>query len=131
MEKSKISINVEGGFLFCGGWNFFKSVSVGSTFVSEMKLIKHQLPMILLSRRCAKIRKICLFHKNHSCHCTGSIDKIIPVSIALIPTLSVGCTEIIFSSWSMINDFLFPLPHNFETHEIFDLYHSILRVPFG
>ena len=38
MEKSKISINVEGGFLFCGGWNFFKSVSVGSTFIREMRV---------------------------------------------------------------------------------------------
>ena len=28
VEKSKISINVEGGFLFCGGWNFLKSVRV-------------------------------------------------------------------------------------------------------
>jgi len=36
VEKSKISINVEGGFLFCGGWNFLKSVSVGSTFIREM-----------------------------------------------------------------------------------------------
>ena len=27
VEKSKKSINVEGGFLFCGGWNFSKSVS--------------------------------------------------------------------------------------------------------
>ena len=38
MEKSKISINVEGGFLFCGGWNFFKLVSVGSTFIREMRV---------------------------------------------------------------------------------------------
>ena len=38
MEKSKISINVEGGFLFCGGWNFLKSVSVGSTFIREMRV---------------------------------------------------------------------------------------------
>ena len=39
MEKSKITINVEGGFLFCGGWNFFKSVSVGSTFIREMRVL--------------------------------------------------------------------------------------------
>ena len=38
MEKSKISINVEGGFLFCGGWDFLKSVSVGSTFIREMRV---------------------------------------------------------------------------------------------
>ena len=38
MEKSKISINMEGGFLFCGGWNFSKSVSVGSTFIREMRV---------------------------------------------------------------------------------------------
>ena len=38
VEKSKISINVEGGFLFCGGGNFFKSVSVGSTFIREMRV---------------------------------------------------------------------------------------------
>ena len=31
VEKSKNSINVEGGFLLCGGWNFSKSVSVSST----------------------------------------------------------------------------------------------------
>ena len=39
MEKSKKSINVEGGFLFCGGWNFSKSVSVGSTFIREMRVL--------------------------------------------------------------------------------------------
>ena len=39
MEKSKISINVEGGFLFCGGWTFLKSVSVGSTFIREMRVL--------------------------------------------------------------------------------------------
>ena len=37
-EKSKNSINVEGGFLFCGGWNFSKSVSVDSTFIREMRV---------------------------------------------------------------------------------------------
>ena len=29
---------VEGGFLFCGGWIFLKSVSVGSTFIREMRV---------------------------------------------------------------------------------------------
>ena len=43
MEKSKISINVEGGFLFCGGWNFSKSVSVGSTFIREMRVTLFKL----------------------------------------------------------------------------------------
>ena len=38
MEKSKKSINVEGGFLFCGGWNFSKSVSMGPTFIREMRV---------------------------------------------------------------------------------------------
>jgi len=39
VEKSKKSINVEGGFLFCGGWNFSKSVSVDPTFIREMRVI--------------------------------------------------------------------------------------------
>ena len=30
------SINVE--VFFCGGWNFSKSVSVGSTFIREMRV---------------------------------------------------------------------------------------------
>ena len=38
MEKSKISINMECGLLFCGGWNFLKSVSMGSTFIREMRV---------------------------------------------------------------------------------------------
>ena len=37
VEKSKKSINVEGGFLFCGGWNFL--VSVGPTFIREMRVL--------------------------------------------------------------------------------------------
>ena len=41
MEKSNKSINVEGGFLFCGGWNFSKSVSVGSTFIREMRVWRY------------------------------------------------------------------------------------------
>ena len=45
MEKSKKSINVEGGFLFCGGWNFFKSVSVGSTFIREMRVLNKEKSM--------------------------------------------------------------------------------------
>ena len=40
MEKSKKSINVEGGFLFCGGWNFSKLVSVDPTFIREMRVRK-------------------------------------------------------------------------------------------
>ena len=32
------SINVEGGFSFCGGWNFSKLVSVDSTFIREMRV---------------------------------------------------------------------------------------------
>ena len=49
MEKSKKSINVEGGFLFCGGWNVSKSVSVGLTFIREMRVALHKsnLPMTL------------------------------------------------------------------------------------
>ena len=42
MEKSKKSINVEGGFLFCGGWNFSKSVSVGPTFIREMRVDQYE-----------------------------------------------------------------------------------------
>ena len=38
VEKSKKLINVEGEFLFCGGWNFSKSVSVGSTFIRQMRV---------------------------------------------------------------------------------------------
>ena len=38
MEKCKKSINVEGGFLFCGGWNFSKLVSLGPTFIREMRV---------------------------------------------------------------------------------------------
>ena len=30
---------VEGGF-FCGGWNFSKSVSVGPTFIREMRVLE-------------------------------------------------------------------------------------------
>ena len=33
-------INVEGDF-FCGGWNFSKLVSVGSTFIREMRVRRH------------------------------------------------------------------------------------------
>ena len=36
----EVGINVEGGFLFCGGWNFSKSVSVGFTFIREMRVFK-------------------------------------------------------------------------------------------
>ena len=38
-KKSKNSINVEGGILFCGGWNFSKSVNVGPTFIREMRVL--------------------------------------------------------------------------------------------
>ena len=38
VEKSKKSINVEDRFLFCEGWNFSKSVSVGLTFIKEMRV---------------------------------------------------------------------------------------------
>ena len=38
MEKSKKLIYMEGGFLFCGGWNFSKSVSVDPTFIREMRV---------------------------------------------------------------------------------------------
>jgi hypothetical protein len=29
-----------GGIFFCGGWNFSKSVRVGSTFIREMRVIE-------------------------------------------------------------------------------------------
>ena len=38
VEKSKKSINVEGRFLFCGEWNFSKLVSMGPTFIREMRV---------------------------------------------------------------------------------------------
>ena len=47
MEKYKNSINVEGGFLFRGGWNFSKSVSMGPTFIRKMRV---------LTLHCNKIR---------------------------------------------------------------------------
>ena len=47
MENSKISINVEGGFLFCGGWNYLKSVSMGSTFIREMRVLKNNEYILL------------------------------------------------------------------------------------
>ena len=43
MEKSKKSINVEGGFLFCGGWNFSKLVSMGPTFIREMRVLSEDV----------------------------------------------------------------------------------------
>ena len=42
-KKSKKSLNVEGGFLFCGGWNFLKSVSVGSTFIRERRVLEFDI----------------------------------------------------------------------------------------
>ena len=57
MEKSKISINVEGGFLFCGGWNFLKLVSVGSTFIREMRVTNLMLAGIVTS----SFLLLCLF----------------------------------------------------------------------
>ena len=42
MEKSKNSINVEGGILFCGEWIFLKSVSMGPTFIREMRVLYWQ-----------------------------------------------------------------------------------------
>ena len=52
MEKSKKSINVEGGFLFCGGRNFLKSVSVGSTFIREMRVVWLMIDTKNLERLC-------------------------------------------------------------------------------
>ena len=36
------SINVEGGYSFCGGWNFSKLVSVDSTFIRAMRVDGHE-----------------------------------------------------------------------------------------
>ena len=47
VEKSKNSINVEGGFLFCGGRNFSKSVSVGPTFIREMRVMLQDTALLL------------------------------------------------------------------------------------
>ena len=40
------SINVEGGFSICGGWNFSKLVSVDSTFIRD-----ESFPMVYLCIR--------------------------------------------------------------------------------
>ena len=40
------SINVEGGFSFCGGWNFSNLVSVDSTFIREMRVRSYCLTYI-------------------------------------------------------------------------------------
>ena len=37
-QNVEVGINVEGEFLFCGGWNFSKSVRVDSTFIREMRV---------------------------------------------------------------------------------------------
>ena len=49
--KSKISINVEDGFLFCGGWIFFKSVSVDSAFVRDMRVPKTRIQTCQTSQK--------------------------------------------------------------------------------
>ena len=38
-QNGEVGINVEGGFLYCGGWNFSKSVSVGPTLIREMRVV--------------------------------------------------------------------------------------------
>ncbi len=48
MDKSKILINMEGGFLFCGGWNFSKSVSVDSTFIREVRVSEFKIDLATL-----------------------------------------------------------------------------------
>ena len=53
VEKSKKSISVEGRFLFCGGWNFSKSVSVGPTFIREMRV-----PVILATLQYLELSKL-------------------------------------------------------------------------
>ena len=39
---------VEGGFFFCGGWNFSKSVSQDSTFIREMRVDKQSFNIFFL-----------------------------------------------------------------------------------
>ena len=51
VEKSKNSINVEGEFLFCGGWNFSESVSVGSTFIRDESTKTSVVATIFLKSR--------------------------------------------------------------------------------
>ena len=49
-EKSKKSINVEGGFIFCGGWNVSKLVSVTSRLlVNFVNCTFYKLEMISLN----------------------------------------------------------------------------------
>ena len=77
MEKSKKSINVEGGFLFCGGWNFSKSVSVGPTFIREMRVVPMQcrvlhlsLLILVLSTFCSLILELSTFFFGYTTICT-------------------------------------------------------------
>ena len=46
-----------GGIFFCGGWNFSKSVSVDSTFIREMRVMK-VLPFILKNKKVLFLKKI-------------------------------------------------------------------------
>ena len=46
-------INVEGGF-FYGGWNFSKSVSVGPTFIREMRVCRKGRKIEIITQTKAK-----------------------------------------------------------------------------
>ena len=45
------SINVEGGYSFCGGWNFSKLVSVDPTFIREMRVYTYMACWRLFERK--------------------------------------------------------------------------------
>ena len=46
-----------GGILFCGGWNFSKSVSVGPTFIREMRVVFGE-QCIILNLFCSAVPKV-------------------------------------------------------------------------
>ena len=52
------SIIVQGVFLFCAGWNFSKSVSVGSTFIREMRVHSYVLKQPGLIIECLEYKAL-------------------------------------------------------------------------
>ena len=47
-------INKRGGWItFCGGWNFSKLVSVGSTFIREMRVVTQRKLLYYRGQNCS------------------------------------------------------------------------------
>ena len=92
MEKSKKSINVEGGFLFCGGWNFSKSVSVGPTFIREMRVVAYSIVDDPKSKQGCGILE-CIFLVLNSPHCAGQLLAHENVSIPKWALFSSFCPK--------------------------------------